>query len=720
MNKQTILRIVKYLSIVMISLFIVAFLLGGGVFLYYANKAPELSESKLVATTSSKIYDSKNELIADLGAERRVNAQSSDIPTDLVNAIVSIEDHRFFNHRGIDSIRIAGAFLRNLRSNSGLQGGSTLTQQLIKLTYFSTSTADQTLSRKVQEAWLAIQLERTATKQEILTYYVNKVYMSNGNYGMQTAAENYYGKDLKDLSIPQLALLAGMPQAPNQYDPYSHPEAALERRNLVLSEMQKQGYLTAEQYETAINTPITDGLQSLKSVNSYPQYMDNYLKEVIDQVEQETGYNLLTTGMEVYTNVDQEVQKRLWDVYNTDEYVDYPDDDLQAASTIVDVTNGKVIAQLGSRHQSSNVSFGINQAVETNRDWGSTMKPITDYAPALEYGIFDSTAATINDAPYNYPGTDIPVYNWDKAYFGNITLQYAIQQSRNVPAVKTLEKVGLDHAKTFLNGLGIDYPSMVYANAISSNTVESHKQYGASSEKMAAAYAAFANGGIYHKPMYINKVVFSDGSSKEFSDQGTRAMKETTAYMMTEMMKTVLTYGTGRGAYMSWLPQAGKTGTSNYTDDEIENYIKNTGYVAPDEMFVGYTRKYSMAVWTGYSNRLTPIVGDGFRVAANIYRSMMGYLSEDDHPGDWTMPEGLYRNGEYVFKNGARNNWIPQSTQASSTTESSSSSTTSTTESPSSSNDNTNGATNPNASVPNTTTNSQQQNQAPQNTQGQQ
>ena len=718
MNKQTILRIVKYLSIGLLSLFIAAFLLGGGVFLYYANKAPELSESKLVATTSSKIYDSKNELIADLGAERRVNAQSSEIPTDLVNAIVSIEDHRFFTHRGLDSIRIAGAFLRNLSSRGGLQGGSTLTQQLIKLTYFSTSTADQTLSRKVQEAWLAIQLERTATKQEILTYYINKVYMSNGNYGMQTAAENYYGKDLKDLSIPQLALLAGMPQAPNQYDPYSHPEEALERRNLVLSEMQKHGYLTAEQYETAINTPITDGLQSLRAVNSYPQYMDNYLKEVIDQVEQETGYNLLTTGMEVYTNVDQEVQKRLWDVYNTDEYVNYPDDDLQAASTIVDVTNGKVIAQLGSRHQSSNVSFGINQAVETNRDWGSTMKPITDYAPALEYGIYDSTAYMLKDAPYNYPGTNIPVYNWDKSYFGNITLQYAIQQSRNVTAVETLERVGLDQAKTFLNGLGIDYPTMVYANAISSNTTESNKKYGASSEKMAAAYAAFANGGIYHKPMYINKVIFSDGSSKEFSDAGTRAMKETTAYMMTEIMKTVLTYGTGRGAYMSWLPQAGKTGTSNYTDDEIENYIKRYDYVAPDELFVGYTRKYSMAVWTGYSNRLTPIEGDGFRVAANIYRSMMQYLSEDDSPGDWMMPEGVYRSGEFVFKNGARSNWIPQSTQASTTTESSSS--TSTTEAQVPSTENTNGTTNPNASVPNTTTNTHQQNPAPQNTQGQQ
>ena len=662
MNKQTILRIAKYVSICFLTLFITAVMLGGGIFLYYVSKAPALSESKLVATTSSKIFDSKNELIADLGSERRVNAQANEIPTDLVKAIVSIEDHRFFDHRGVDTIRIIGAFLRNLQNNS-LQGGSTLTQQLIKLTYFSTSTSDQTISRKAQEAWLAVQLEQKTTKQEILTYYVNKVYMSNGNYGMQTAAQNYYGKDLRELSLPQLALLAGMPQAPNQYDPYSHPEAALDRRNLVLSEMKGQGYISAEQYEKAINTPITDGLQSLKSVNSYPAYMDNYLKEVIDQVERETGYNLLTTGMDVYTNVDQEAQKRLWDIYNSEQYVSYPDDDLQVASTVVDVSNGKVIAQLGARHQASNVSFGTNQAVETNRDWGSTMKPITDYAPAIEYGIYDSTATMVNDIPYNYPGTSTPVYNWDRAYFGNITLQYALQQSRNVPAVETLNKVGLDRAKNFLNGLGIDYPSIHYSNAISSNTTESSKQYGASSEKMATAYAAFANGGIYHKPMYINKVVFSDGSEKEFSDLGTRAMKETTAYMMTEMMKTVLTYGTGRGAYLPWLPQAGKTGTSNYTDEEIENHIKTTQFVAPDEMFVGYTRKYSMAVWTGYTNRLTPIVGDGLTVAAKVYRAMMTSLSQNDHPGDWSMPEGVYRSGEFVFLNGAKNTWTTPSTQ---------------------------------------------------------
>lgn len=715
MNKPTILRLIKYLSISFLSLVIAAIVLGGGVFFYYVSKAPSLSESKLVATTSSKIYDNKNQLIADLGSERRVNAQANDIPTDLVKAIVSIEDHRFFDHRGIDTIRILGAFLRNLQSNS-LQGGSTLTQQLIKLTYFSTSTSDQTISRKAQEAWLAIQLEQKATKQEILTYYINKVYMSNGNYGMQTAAQNYYGKDLNNLSLPQLALLAGMPQAPNQYDPYSHPEAAQDRRNLVLSEMKNQGYISAEQYEKAVNTPITDGLQSLKSASNYPAYMDNYLKEVINQVEEETGYNLLTTGMDVYTNVDQEAQKHLWDIYNTDEYVAYPDDELQVASTIVDVSNGKVIAQLGARHQSSNVSFGINQAVETNRDWGSTMKPITDYAPALEYGVYDSTATIVHDEPYNYPGTDTPVYNWDRGYFGNITLQYALQQSRNVPAVETLNKVGLNRAKTFLNGLGIDYPSIHYSNAISSNTTESNKKYGASSEKMAVAYAAFANGGIYHKPMYINKIVFSDGSEKEFSDAGTRAMKETTAYMMTEMMKTVLVYGIGRGAYLPWLPQAGKTGTSNYTDEEIEKYIKNTGYVAPDELFAGYTRKYSMAVWTGYSNRLTPLVGNGLTVAAKVYRSMMTYLSEGSNPEDWNIPEGLYRNGEFVFKNGARSTWSSPAPQQPPSTESSSSSSDSSTSQSSSTTPSTNNSTttNPNNNTQQSNTTPDQQNQNPQ------
>ena len=578
----------------------------------------------------------------------------------------------------MDSVRILGAFLNNLRKGNR-QGGSTLTQQLIKLTYFSTSNADQTLARKIQEAWLAFQLERKATKQEIITYYVNKVYMSNGNYGMQTAAQSYYGKDLKDLSLPQIALLAGMPQAPNQYDPYTQPEAAKNRRNLVLSEMYKLKYISAAQYEKAINTPVTDGLQSLKNSVSYPAYMDNYLKQVIEQVQQETGYNLLTTGMEVYTNVNRAVQERLWNIYNSNEYVAYPDDELQVASTIMDVTTGKVIAQLGARKQASNVSFGTNQAVETNRDWGSTMKPITDYAPAIENGIYSSTAAYISDAPYHYPGSTTPVYNWDMRYFGNISIQYALQESRNVPAVKTLEAVGLNKSKKFLNGLGIDYPEMMYANAISSNTTKSDKKYGASSEKMAAAYAAFANGGTYYKPQYVRRVVFSDGTSKDFSNQGTTAMKETTAYMMTHMLKTVLTSGTGTNAAISGVYQAGKTGTSNYSNDELAKLTKPYGgssVVTPDELFVGYTRKYSMAVWTGYTNRLTPVLDNGVKVATDVYRAMMSYLSESGTE-DWEMPSGLYRSGHYVFLANTTNKYQQNyynSTSSSSLEESSSTS----------------------------------------------
>lgn len=660
MNKQTVIQWLKYVAIAAISFFLLLFVLGALIFGYYAMKAPTLSEKDLVVTTSSKIYDNKNNLIADLGAEKRINVTANEIPTDLVNAIIAIEDHRFFNHRGVDIVRIGGSFLHNL--HGGSQGGSTLTQQLIKLTYFSTSASDRTLSRKIQEAWLATQLEKKATKQEILTYYVNKVFMANGNYGMQTAAKSYYGKDLKDLSLPQVALLAGMPQAPNQYDPYSHPEAALQRRNLVLKEMLDMKSISNKQYEAAVNTPVTDGLQSLSSSSSYPAYMDNYLKEVIEQVEEETGYNLLTTGMDVYTNVDTEAQKKLWDIYNTDEYVNYPDDEMQVASTVIDVNTGKVIAQLGSRHQSSNVSFGTNQAVETNRDWGSTMKPISDYAPALEHEEYTSTAATITDEPYNFPHSSTPFYNWDRSYYGSITMTYAIQQSRNVPAVKALEKVGLKKAKKFLNGLGIDYPEMVYANAISSNTSDSSNKYGASSEKMAAAYAAFANGGTYYKPSYVNRVVFSDGTTKEFDSEGTRAMKATTAYMMTDMMKTVLMSGIGTNAAISGVYQAGKTGTSNYSDNELNKLTKNSSYssiVMPDESFVGYTPEYAMAVWTGYSNRLTPVLDNGIQVATDVYRQMMLYLANNNNSGhtDWTQPSGLYRSGSYLYLNNGKNNY---------------------------------------------------------------
>lgn len=659
MKNETLKKYLIIVANVLLAGFILATLAAAGLVAYYISSAPALTEEALTVTTSSKIYDKDGGLIADLGAEKRSNAKTQEIPTDLVNAIVAIEDQRFFNHRGVDVIRIAGAFLNNLTSG-GLQGGSTLDQQFIKLTYFSTSTEDQTLKRKIQEAWLAMQLERRNTKQEILTYYVNKVYMSNGNYGMKTAASAYYGKELKDLSIAQAALLAGMPQAPNQYDPYTQPEAAQRRRDIVLGEMLDEKYITKEQYETAIATPVTDGLQPLKNTAAYPLYMDNYLKEVIEEVEEKTGYNLLTTGMSVYTNVDSAAQQQLWNIYNTDEFVYYPDNIFQVASTIVDVSNGKVIAQLGARNQATNVSFGVNQAVETNRDFGSTMKPITDYAPALKNGIYTSTADTIVDGPYNYPGTNTPVYNYERGYFGSMTVKSAIQYSRNIPAIKALEATGLDKALEYLNSIGIDYPELLYSNAISSNTTVSDQKYGASSEKMAAAYAVFANGGTYYKPQYVNKVVFTDNTTKEFAPEGKQVLSPEIAYMMTDMMKSVLTYGGGANAAVSGVPIAGKTGTSNYADNELAAVLasnsaaSSSSMAAPDHNFVGYSTKYAMAVWTGYSNRNTPILDNGNLVATDVFRSMMTYLNPVETALDWEMPSGLYRYGSYLYLNGAQ------------------------------------------------------------------
>ena len=651
-------RIAKYAFIGLLTFFVICVIAGGGLFAYYVSSVPKLTENKLQSTNSSRIYDGNGSLIADLGSEKRESASTDEIPITLVNAITSIEDKRFFTHRGIDVYRIMGAAINNLRHNS-TQGGSTLDQQLIKLAYFSTNTSDQTLKRKSQEIWLSLQMERQYTKQEILTFYVNKVYMGNGYYGMKTAAKSYFGKELGDLSVAQAALLAGIPQAPTQYDPYTNPDAAKERRNTVLNEMYEDKNISKEEYMQAKATDISDGLLPLTNKASYEPYLDNYIKQVIEQVSTEANADIYSAGLDVYTNLDPDIQKYIWNVYNSNDYIAYPDDKFQVASTIIDVTNGRVVAQLGSRHQDENIALGTNQAVQTDRDWGSTMKPITDYAPAIEKRVYTNTGTTVYDTPYNFPGTSTPVYNWDRKYYGSISLTYAIQQSRNVTAVKALQATGLDYAQSFLKDLGIEYPEMFYSNAISSSTTSSDPKYGASSEKMAAAYASFANGGTYYKPSYIKSIKFEDGSTKSYDSKGVEAMSPQTAYMMNSMLKQVLTGGTATEAYVPGTINAGKTGTSNYSDDEYYQVQKESGVYAdlivPDETFVGYNTKYAMAIWTGYENRKTPLYGSDLNIAKQIYGLTSRYLNQMYGAGskDFDMPSGVYNNGSYVFLTGS-------------------------------------------------------------------
>ena len=563
----------------------------------------------------------------------------------------------------VDPIRIIGSALSNFTSG-GLQGGSTLTQQLIKLSFFSTSAEDQTLKRKAQEAWMAVRLEQKKSKQEILTYYVNKVYMSNGLYGMETASEMYFGKKLSELSLPQTALLAGMPQAPSAYDPYVYPDQAKKRRDTVLYTMLQNEKISQTEYDQAVNVPVTDGLQELTQSDDNTKIVDNYVKEVINEVQEKTDKNVYTDGLEIYTNLDLDAQKKLYDIVNTDQYVSYPDDEMQVASTLIDTNTGKVKAQIGGRHIAEDVTLGNNLAVNTSRDFGSTMKPVTDYGPAFEYLKY-STGKTITDAPYNYEGTSTPVGNWDNQYMGTITLRQALYLSRNVPAVKLFNEVGSDKVASFLKNLGIEYSTIHQSNAISSNTEEQDgTKYGASSLKMAAAYAAFANGGTYYKPQYVNKIVFQDGTEETYEPDGKTAMSPETAYMITDILKDTITEGTGTNAQIAGLYQAGKTGTSNYTDDEYAKLGISSG-VYPDILFAGYTPNYSISVWTGYNKKMTPVTSESSHVASDVYRELMQYVSANVTNTDWEMPSGLIRvGGELYYKDQytARSNVVTPST----------------------------------------------------------
>ncbi|OQO71363.1 penicillin-binding protein [Enterococcus villorum] len=639
--------IITKILLILLSFICVGFLAGVGLFWFYAKDAPKLTDTALDATVSSKLYTQDGELFEDLGAEKREKITANELPKTLEDAIVSVEDRRFYKHIGIDPVRIIGSALSNFTSG-GLQGGSTLTQQLIKLSYFSTKASDQTLKRKAQEAWLAVKLEQTKSKQEILTYYVNKVYMSNGLYGMETAAEIYFGKKLPELSLPQTALLAGMPQAPSAYDPYQYPEQAKKRRDTVLYTMLQNEKISQTQYDAAVNTPINDGLQEMKKEDDNSKIVDNYVKEVINEVQEKTDKNVFTDGLDIYTNLDLDAQKHLYDIVNSDEYVNYPDDKMQVASTLIDVNTGQVKAQIGGRHVADDVTLGMNLAVNTTRDFGSTMKPITDYGPTFEYLKY-STGKTISDAPYNYEGTSTPVGNWDNQYMGTITLRQALYLSRNVPAVKLFNEVGADNVSSFLKNLGIEYSTIHQSNAISSNTEKQDgTKYGASSLKVAAAYAAFANGGTYYKPQYVNKIVFQDGTEETFDADGKTAMSPETAYMITDILKDTLTKGTGTNAQIPGLYQAGKTGTSNYTDDEYAKLGTSSG-VYPDILFAGYTPNYAISVWTGYNEKMTPVTSQSSHVASDVYRELMQYVSANVTNSDWTMPNGLIRSGGELY-----------------------------------------------------------------------
>jgi len=377
---------------------------------------------------------------------------------------------------------------------------------------------------------------------------------------MQTAAEFYYNKTLEHLTLPEFALLAGMPQSPTLYNPYKYPQYATKRRNEVLDAMVKTKAITQQQAQSAKNTSVKSGLSKThsKATTSVKtsRYIDSYLKQTIEELE-EKGYKP-NRGLKVYTNLDMSAQKKLYQISNNDPTIAYPNNRFQVGATIVNVNNGQVVAMQGGRK--TKVAFGLNRAVQTGRSSGSTAKPIMDYGPAIQYLKYP-TYQPVKDTPYVYPGTSKSVYDFDNKYQGTITMRKALVESRNIPAIRTLENVGVPKATTFLKNLGMSFKKPL--------EIQNGIGLYISSEQLAASYAAFSNGGTYYKPYLIKKIVQPNGVAHKYHKKGKRAMSPATAFMITNMLKGVMTNseGSGTAAKVSGLYEAGKTGQRQYPDD---------------------------------------------------------------------------------------------------------------------------------------------------------
>ena len=608
---------------------------GVGLFAFYAKDAPNISRADLESGGSSGLYNTNGKFIMSLGTEKRLYVKDSKDLQLLKDAIVSVEDKRFYrDNLGIDPIRIVGSMLTNAKSKSISAGGSTITQQLVKLTKFSTAASQRTLRRKAQEAWLAMRVQREYSHDEILEFYINKVYMNYGNTGIGTAANFYYGKKIGDLDLAQTAMLAGMPNRPTVYNPYTYPEYAKYRRNIVLKAMLNNKKISQEQYDEARKESIKKGLKphNQRKQSNLRKINDPYVKEAIAEVRAK-GFDPFRDNLKITINMDQKAQKKLYQLANNGQ-VPFTNDKMQIGASVVDPSNGHVLAILGGRQLPSSVQLGLDRAVQTTRSTGSSIKPVLDYGPAIEY-LNWSTAKMLDDSKYVYPGTNVQLYDWDNKYDGMMTMRHALEQSRNVPAVKTLREVGIKRAAKFAGKMDINVPKdSGLSVAIGAN---------ASSLQMAGAFSAFAAMGIYHKPQFVSKIETPDGLTRNYDSEGIRVMSKSTAYMITDMLKGVIKRGSGTNAQISGLHHAGKTGSVKYSEQDLARY---PAYAATpkDSWFVGYTPSYSIGVWTGYDNlKDGTISGIGQQSAQLFYKNMMTYLMRNKENVDWQKPDSVIR-----------------------------------------------------------------------------
>ena len=615
-----------------IALCLVVFAGLGFGYIFAAYQSLPAVGNNMRPAVSSQVFDSHGRLITTLHSDQnRLPIDINKVPQNLQNAFIAAEDNRFYEHIGIDPIGIFRAIFANLTNRGIAQGGSTITQQLAKNAFLS---QEQTLKRKIQEAMLALEIEHKYSKKEILEMYMNQIYFGQGAYGIQTAAKTYFNTDVNELTLTQCAMLAGLPKSPNYYSPFNNLNEAKKRKNVVLDQMVKYGYISAAEAEDAKNQDLglSKSHQS-KEADEYASFIDYVSQQVAKKYGDDALYK---EGLKIYTTMDVDKQhaavramRNLPNNYTDENGLTQP----QAAIVSIDPKTGHILAMVGGRGQDS-----FNRASMAVRQPGSAFKPFV-YLTALQHDMTPDT--TMDDQPVTY-GSWSPK-NAGGSYSGTMTLSDALAHSVNTIAVQLADKVGTKNIIANAKKMGIttlDAKDDNLAMALGGLTK------GVTPLEMASAYGTFANKGVHVKPTAIVKIldrdgnVLEDASTLEKEETKTRVMSEREAYEMTTMLEGVIDHGTGTAAAIG-RPAAGKTGT---TDDN------------KDAWFVGYTPDIVTALWIGddtCSHSLGEIYGG--TIPAEIWKDYMSSATSDESGGDFSAPSGMERRKETTSSSSSSN-----------------------------------------------------------------
>lgn len=566
---------------------------------------------------TSIIYDGQSDVVTRLhGVQDRTWVSISELQPSTVYAFISAEDARFFEHEGVDVIRIAGAIVANIKAGSYVQGASTISQQLIKLSHL---TSEKTISRKAEEAALAYEMERQYSKEDILEMYLNYVYFGGGYYGIEAAAEGYFGVHASDLTLDQSAMLAGILKSPSGYAPHINYAASINRRNNILRLMRDYGYITDDEKKQASAGRPTILHDKREEYSGY--YTDAVTKSAAALMGI-TVDELIRGGYSIYSAMDSDIQHYCEEMFKKGEL--FPAEDSEAAIVVLEPSTGMVVAMVGGRSYTGGISF--NRATDIRRQPGSVIKPVIAYAPAFEY--LNYTAADmILDEETTF--ADYTPSNYGNKYYGWVTVREAVTKSLNVPAVKTLSAVGVYRAKDFAKRCGIEFDDKDDSLALALGGFT----YGVSPLQIAGAYSCFASGGIYNTPTLIKKITDRNGLTVyEYRQDNRRVMSEANAYILTSMLKSVVTEGTGHRLNTLDIPIAGKTGTVGLANGNRDAWM------------AGYTPEYTAVVWQGYdSDRLglLPSSATGGTYPALMLYELFNHIYPDGRSGDFEKPESV-------------------------------------------------------------------------------